>query len=80
MKLPRDLSGEQIAKKLEKIGYIKTKQTGSHIKLTRNTDSGDHHITIPNHDPVKVGTLNNIITDLSQSLKINKEEVIKILK
>lgn len=79
MKLPRDISGEQILKKLEKVGYEKTKQTGSHMKLTKKFDIGEHHITIPNHNPIKVGTLNNIIKDLSENLKITKDEVFKIL-
>jgi predicted RNA binding protein YcfA (HicA-like mRNA interferase family) len=79
MKLPRDVSGEQILKKLEKIGYKKTKQTGSHMKLTKEFDIGEHHITIPNHNPIKVGTLNNIIKDLSENLKLSRDEIFRIL-
>ena len=79
MKLPRDITGEQILKKLEKIGYEKTKQTGSQMKLTKKFDIGEHHITIPNHNPIKVGTLNSIIKDLSEHLKLSKEEIFNIL-
>lgn len=79
MKIPRDISGEDILKKLKKIGYEKTKQTGSHIKLTKKLNIGEHNITIPNHNPIKIGTLNNIINDLSENLKLNKEEIYKIL-
>jgi predicted RNA binding protein YcfA (HicA-like mRNA interferase family) len=46
MKLPRDLSGEALAKALEKLGYIVNRQTGSHIRLTIH-ENGEHHITIP---------------------------------
>ena len=57
MKIPRNLSGEQLVTALAKYGYVKTRQTGSHIRLT-TTIKGEHHITIPNHSPIKVGTLN----------------------
>lgn len=79
MKIPRDVSGEYILKQLEKIGYIKTKQTVSHMKLTRKLDFSEHNITIPNHNPIKIGTLNSIIKDLSENLKLSKEEILKIL-
>ncbi len=79
MKLPRDISGEKILKKLEKIGYEKTKQTGSHIKLTKKFDIGEHNITIPNHNPIKVGTLNSIVKDLSENLKLSKDQILNIL-
>ncbi len=45
MKLPRDLSGENLAKLLKKYGYEITRQTGSHIRLTTNL-KGEHHITL----------------------------------
>ncbi len=56
MKLPRDLSGEALAKALEKLGYTMDRQIGSHIRLTTQ-ENGEHHITIPNHSPIKIGTL-----------------------
>jgi len=34
MKLPRDISGEELAKLLRKYGYKVTRQTGSHMRLT----------------------------------------------
>jgi glycerophosphoryl diester phosphodiesterase len=33
-------------------GYQTTRQTGSHLRLTTDKN-GIHHITIPNHDPLK---------------------------
>ena len=38
MRLPRDLSGNDLAQALRKLGYQVTRQTGSHIRLT--TTSG----------------------------------------
>jgi predicted RNA binding protein YcfA (HicA-like mRNA interferase family) len=56
MKLPRDLSGAELAKALGQVGYRVTRQTGSHMRLTADRPT-QHHITIPSHDPLKVGTL-----------------------
>ena len=36
MKLPRNLSGTDLVKALQKIGYVVTRQKGSHIRLTTN--------------------------------------------
>ncbi len=56
MKLPRDVSGDDLAKALKKLGYEVTRQTGSHLRLT-TTEGGQHHVTVPRHDPLRVGTL-----------------------
>jgi len=60
MKLPRDLSAEELVRALADLGYEMTQQTGSHIRLTTQ-ENGEHHLTIPAHDPIKVGTLNSIL-------------------
>lgn len=48
MRLPRDLSGDDLAKALTLFGYEPTRQTGSHVRLT-TTLEGEHHVTIPSH-------------------------------
>ena len=48
MRLPRDISGIDLAKRLSQYGYRITRQTGSHIRLTTQIN-GEHHITIPGH-------------------------------
>lgn len=72
-KLPRDLSGKELASLLNKYGYIITRQTGSHIRLTNNTKNTEHHITIPDHRPIKIGTLSRILKDIADYLTIDKE-------
>ena len=64
MKLPRDLSGADVVKGLERIGYVVVRQKGSHIRLT-TCRNGEHHITVPNHDTLKVGTLADILHDVA---------------
>lgn len=60
MKLPRDLSGEALARLLRRYGYEVTRQTGSHIRLTSRVGE-EHHLTIPAHESLRVGTLNAIL-------------------
>ncbi|MGA2296258.1 MAG: type II toxin-antitoxin system HicA family toxin [FCB group bacterium] len=76
MKLPRDLSGIEFVKLLSALGYEVTRQTGSHIRLTTQIN-GEHHITIPNHNPIKVGTLSNILSDIAEHFEITREELNK---
>jgi len=64
MKLPRDVDSQQLIKSLNKFGYESTRQSGSHIRLSTR-QNGQHHITIPNHDPLKIGTLNAILTEVA---------------
>ena len=74
MKLPRDLSGADLVKALARVGYRVTRQTGSHIRLTADIPS-QHHVTVPAHDPLKVGTLAGILSDVATHLKISRDEL-----
>ena len=78
MKLPRDLSGLDLAKALGAHGYRVTRQTGSHIRLT-STAVGEHHVTIPNHDTLRVGTLTAILGDIADHIGMTREELVKQL-
>ena len=78
MRIPRDISGQDLCKKLEKYGYIITKQKGSHIRLTTQR-KGEHHITIPNHSNLRISTLSGIIQAIANHLEKNKEEIVKEL-
>ena len=78
MKLPRDLSGKDLVKVLERVGYVATRQTGSHIRLTAG-DQDQHHVTIPNHSPLRVGTLSTILAEVSAHLKISRDQLIERL-
>jgi predicted RNA binding protein YcfA (HicA-like mRNA interferase family) len=59
MKLPRDVSGDDLAGALAALGYQVTRQAGSHLRLT-TTEAGEHHITVPRHTPLRVGTFATI--------------------
>jgi predicted RNA binding protein YcfA (HicA-like mRNA interferase family) len=79
MKIPRDISSDNIIQLLRKYDYKITRQTESHIRLTSNLRGIEHHITIPKHKDLRVGTINSILNDISKYLEINKEILIKSL-
>jgi len=78
VKVPRDLSGVALAKALSKFGYQITRRSGSHIRLTTQSPA-QHHITIPAHDPLKVGTLSGILSDVAAHLKVTRDELLQRL-
>lgn len=78
MKLPRDLTGVELVKVLGKLGYRASRQTGSHMRLTCPTPN-EHHITIPNHDPLRVGTLAAILQEVATHHRKTKDELIRQL-
>jgi len=75
MRLPRDWGGEKLAKLLGRYGYEITRQTGSHVRLTTQ-QGGEHHVTIPRHSPLRVGTLNAILKDVAQHLDLERDELL----
>ena len=67
MKLPRDLNGAELVKVLCKhYGSVRIHQEGSHIIL--QTEVPRHHrIPIPDHKPLRLGTLNAILNALARA-------------
>jgi predicted RNA binding protein YcfA (HicA-like mRNA interferase family) len=76
VKLPRDISGEELAQILKRYGYRITRQTGSHIRLTSTVKDTEHHITIPRHKPLKVGTLSSILNEVADYLELDKNTLV----
>ena len=78
MKLPRDLSGPDLAKTLGAFGYRVTRQTGSHMRLT-TTERGEHHITIPAHAELRIGTLAAVLGDVADHFDMTRDAVARRL-
>jgi predicted RNA binding protein YcfA (HicA-like mRNA interferase family) len=79
VKLPRDLTGQQLSKALATLGYTIDRQTGSHLRMTMQ-ENGDHHITISNHSSIKIGILNAMLRDVVGHIEIDRDELINLLK
>jgi predicted RNA binding protein YcfA (HicA-like mRNA interferase family) len=78
MKLPRDLSGEQLALALGRLGYQLTRQAGAHMRLT-TTNPSEHHVTIPNHDSLRIGTLAAILRDIAEFHGMSRDDLLDVL-
>lgn len=76
MRLPRDLSGGDLVKRLGRLGYAVTRQTGSHIRLTSRTH-GEHHVTVPKHDPLRIGTLAAILDGVAAHHGLTRDELLQ---
>jgi len=74
LKLPRDVSGAELARALQRVGYRVTRQTGSHMRLT-SSERGEHHVTIPAHDSLRIGTLASILGDVAAHLNITRDDL-----
>ena len=79
MKLPRDVGGEELANLLGKYGYEVTRQTGSHLRLTSTLKDTEHHLTIPRHKPLRVGTLSGIVNEVASYLELDRQALVKEL-
>ena len=76
MKLPRDLSGARLVQVLcREFDYRVVHQVGSHVIL--QTESPRHHrLAVPDHSPVRIGTLNAILRAVANAKDIDKREIV----
>ncbi len=76
MKLPRDLSGEEVARRLRRqYGYRVTRTRGSHMTATLAVGDKSHNVTVPRHRNLRVGTLSEIAGSVAAFLGLSKAEV-----
>lgn len=78
MRLARDLTGAQLVRALGKLGYMPTRQTGSHVRLTCELPA-QHHVTIPLHDPLRIGTLAAILVAVAEAHGLTRDELLQRL-
>jgi predicted RNA binding protein YcfA (HicA-like mRNA interferase family) len=71
MKLPRDLSGNEVVRSLRRLGFEVARQAGSHIRMSKS----GLHITIPNHSCIAPKTLQSILKQAHVSLENFLEEI-----
>ena len=73
------VSGKKLLKLLNELGYQTIRQKGSHISLVKEGEAGEHHLTIPLHNEIAKGTLNDILTKVAIWNKLSKEKLIELL-
>jgi predicted RNA binding protein YcfA (HicA-like mRNA interferase family) len=80
MKIPRDIAASELIRALRVLGYESVRQDGSHIRLT-TTLGGTHHVTVPNHRPLKTGTLlGGLLKPVAAHHKLTIEELLAKLE
>ena len=79
MKVPRDVNADVLIAFLQRHGYTVVRQTGSHIRMEATRNENVHGITVPNHKPIKIGTLSQIMKDVSSFIKIHITELYRQL-
>lgn len=78
MRLPRNLSGDELISALSRLGYAPTRQRGSHVRLTTH-QNGRHDVTVPRSNPLRIGTLASILRDVASHFDISRDELLKLL-
>ncbi|MCO5124425.1 MAG: type II toxin-antitoxin system HicA family toxin [Rhizobacter sp.] len=66
------LSGAQVQRALERLGFVKVRQSGSHVIMKRDTKG----CVVPLHDEVKLGTLAGVL----RQAEVAPEEFLQALK
>ena len=79
MRIPRDIGAEKLIAMMKRDGYQVTRQRGSHIRLERTKGERVHRISIPNHNPMKIGTIHDILQDLAHNLEITIDDLVSKL-
>lgn len=54
-------SGKKVVKTLEKMGFVKSRQTGSHVVLKKLISGGEIVCVVPLHKELKIGTLSGVL-------------------
>jgi predicted RNA binding protein YcfA (HicA-like mRNA interferase family) len=78
VRIPRDLTGDELVKLLAPLGYRVTRQVGSHMRLT-TLEPSEHSLTVPRHNPLRIGTLGEILNDVASHLGISRQELARRL-
>jgi predicted RNA binding protein YcfA (HicA-like mRNA interferase family) len=70
------LSGREIIRALERLGFVQARQRGSHVVMKKSTSEGSVGCVVPMHDEVAIGTLHSIL----KQAKVSAEEFLKVVK
>ena len=80
MKVPRDLGDAQLIKVLSRDwAYRQLHQEGSQVILETATPS-HQRLSIPNHNPLQVGTLNAIVRTLAAHKGVDRQALLDSLR
>jgi predicted RNA binding protein YcfA (HicA-like mRNA interferase family) len=67
-KMPR-ISSKEAIRALERLGFDRIRQTGSHVVLKKETEDGEIGCVVPLHRELKIGTLSSILKQAQISIE-----------
>lgn len=76
MKIPRDCYGAELVRALRRLGDETRWQTGSHIQVSTQ-QGGKHHVSVPDHRPLKLGLLHGLLKDIAGHHRWTVEELVR---
>jgi len=71
----RRVSGEAAAHALERLGFIRVRQRGSHLVMKKRTYEGTTGCVVPMHRTLAIGTLRSVL----RQAKVTPEEFLAVL-
>jgi predicted RNA binding protein YcfA (HicA-like mRNA interferase family) len=77
-KLPRDLAGRELARRLRQFGYEIVGWRGSHMNCV-TLNHGEHRVVIPDHHPLKVGMLHGMLAAVAEHFEMSVTELRRLL-
>ena len=70
------LSGKEIIRALERLGFVQARRRGSHVVMKKSAPEGSVGCVVPMHGEVAIGTLHSIL----KQAKVSADEFIKVVK
>jgi predicted RNA binding protein YcfA (HicA-like mRNA interferase family) len=70
------LSGREIIRALERLGFVQARQRGSHVVMKKSTPEGSVGCVAPLHGEVAIGTLRSVL----KQAKVSPDEFVKVVK
>jgi predicted RNA binding protein YcfA (HicA-like mRNA interferase family) len=70
------LSGREIIRALERLGYVQVRQRGSHVVMKKSIPEGSIGCVVPVHNEVATGTLRSIL----KQAKVSPEQFVAVVK
>ena len=71
----RRVSGEQAVKALERLGFVRVRQRGSHVIMKKATFEGSIGCVVPAHRVIAIGTLRSVL----RQARVSPEEFLAVL-
>ena len=70
------ISGKEIIRALERLGFVQARQRGSHVVMKKSTPEGNIGCVVPLHREVAIGTLYSIL----KQARVSRDEFIKAVR